>query len=150
MPYLRRLIAVFQIYGGIAGGFVTLSNILNTQLVGINAVLGFLALMFYVIAVIAGVLLLECREIGRKLSLVVQAISIPLLFIGSFHYIMICGAIYAIKVGSKINGFIATDWAITSRWSIAFSNTEPFTVGVNVLALLAFILLGFKSIVKYK
>lgn len=148
MPYLRRLIAIFQIYGGIAGGFATLNNILNSQLIGANAVLGFLALTLYITAIIAGIMLLECRDSGRKLSMVVQALSIPLIYIGSFHYLFICGLIYAIKVGSKINGFLAVDWAITSRWSVSFNDAQPLTVGFNLFAVLAFILLSYKTILK--
>lgn len=150
MPYLRRLIAIFQIYGGIAGGFATLNGIMSAQLVGVNAIIGFAALLLYVLAVIAGVMLLECKEWGRQLSRIIQGCAIPMFSLGFLQYQWICGAVYSVRWSANNDQWIDTGWAITSKWDAGFANDMPIYAGINIIAMISFIILGFTRITRYK
>jgi hypothetical protein len=60
------------------------------------------------------------------------------------------GAIYLIKVGAENANYIATDWAVTSQWTISFNSTQAIGFGVNIFALAGFLLLSNKRIIKFK
>lgn len=98
-----------------------------------------LAIVGGVLSLGAGVLLWRAAPIGRKLSLIVQALQVP--------QVSIAGVVaYGIALGASVSphiGFIPQPFRPSIHSLLRFgSNVDGLYVGVNVLALLALVLVA--------
>src|SRR4029077_20383200 len=72
-----RIIAVLEIIGGIVGIILTAWQIAVSPINIFTIIFGLVILGIYVLSLIAGVALWQCRPFGRTASIIVQAIQLP-------------------------------------------------------------------------
>jgi len=138
--WLRRLISFFEIGGGLSGFSAVIIAIQQAPQFHVRI---FLAFSLYSFGIIAGFALIENRNIGVKLSKIFYAIQIPLIISSIFCFHLFSGIYLVIKTGTPIIAFV---YSFGSRWYISFLELdEKFGIGINIIALVFFIILHKSS-----
>jgi len=138
MSLLFRLVAILQI----AGGFYGLCQLLPTLLIGRASLITVIGIILSGLALIAGVLLLENRGSGERLSRIVQFLQIPLLAIPGLNYSWHVGA--ALPVTVRLSPSFATDfdwWLPSQALRLSIGQNSSMVIGVNLLALILWLVL---------
>ena len=138
MDLLLRIVAVLQI----AGGFFAMSGGLRALLAGQAGVVGLIGIALGAFALVAGVLLMEGHAQGERLSRIVQGLQIPLLATPWFGYAWHVGAALPMHVRLAQPATVGIDWSLPSHGlRLTASGPSTAVIGINVLALIAFLLL---------
>jgi len=138
MSLLFRIIAILQI----AGGFYGLFQLLPTLLIGRASLITVIGIIFSGLALIAGVLLLENRGAGERLSRLVQFLQIPLLAMPGFSYSWHVGA--ALPLTARLSPSFAADfdwWLPSQALRLSVGHNSSLVIGVNLLALILWLAL---------
>jgi len=138
MSLLLRIVAILQI----AGGFYGLFQLLPVLLIGSASVITVIGILLSGLALLAGVLLLEHRASGERLSRIVQFLQIPLLTMPGFSYRWHVGA------GVPVQAQLSPAWAFDIDWSlpsqalrVSVGQASSLVIGVNLLALILWLAL---------
>jgi len=138
MPLLLRIVAVLQI----AGGFYGLFQLLPVLLIGRADLIAVIGIILSGLALIAGVLLLEHRGAGERLSRIVQFLQIPLLAFPGFSYSWHVGAALPLTARLSPSFSVDFDWWLPSQaLRLALGQQTSLVIGVNLLALLLWLAL---------
>jgi len=138
MPLLLRIAAVLQI----AGGFYGLFQLLPALLIGRATVITVIGLILSGLALIAGILLLEERASGERLSRVVQFLQIPILMMPGLSYSWHVGAALPLTVHLSPSFSANIDWWLPSQaLRLAVGGNSSMLLGVNLLALILWLAL---------
>jgi len=138
MSLLFRIVAILQI----AGGFYGLFQLLPTLLIGRASLITVIGIIFSGLALVAGVLLMENRGSGERLSRMVQFLQIPLLAFPGFSYSWHVGA--ALPLTAKLSPAFAVnfDWWLPSQaLRLSVGHNSSLVIGVNLLALILWLAL---------
>jgi len=146
---LNKLIAIIEIVGGAIGLFIIvpviwgITSLLSSgtfSLAIAGSILIFvLGICLYILSVIAGVALWRNSRKGVTLSLIVQAVQIPSLVISGFIYSFISGLAMYLYLDFQSGVWI--NFNISMFRIYLSSSNNGFVLGINVIALLAFIYL---------
>ncbi len=137
--WLRAFLLLLQIGGG-ALGFVIIGRVLlegnqTPATVMFNAAF----LVVFAFGILAGVALIMKPGLGLVLSLIFQGIQIPLFASPAVSYNMFSGGFF--NVYWHQNGWGADFGFLTSLFHLYFDGVQPSFLGVNILALVLFVLL---------
>jgi len=138
MTLLFRIVATLQI----AGGFYGLFQLLPTLLIGRASLITVTGIILSTLALIAGVLLMENRTSGERLSRLVQFLQIPLLVLPGFSYSWHVGA--ALPVTARLSPSFAVDinwWLPSQALRLAVGHNSSLVIGINLLALILWLVL---------
>jgi len=138
MSLMFRIVAILQV----AGGFYGLFQLLPVLLIGRASVILVIGIILSGLALIAGVLLMEHRASGERLSRIVQFLQIPLLAVPGFSYSWHVGA--ALPLTARLSPSFAVDldwWLPSQSLRLAVGHNSSLVVGVNLLALLLWLVL---------
>ena len=146
---LRKILSVYEVVFGVAGIGMTLfllgpkvfaeqgaSGGLYAVLLGIFA----LAIVFYSLSVLAGILLFQMKKIGKSISIVLHALQIPVFIVAGIEYLVSLGlslSVYFTVVGKTI-GF-KFNLFIGPKFSLAIGS-DGFMLGLNIFAIILLIL----------
>ncbi|HEY6160577.1 MAG TPA: hypothetical protein VI112_05120 [Bacteroidia bacterium] len=134
--YIRLLLGIFFIATAGWGLFVELVETLEF---GMNWVIyHFFPLIFFGFTIITGMRLLQKKDNAFKLARIIFALQVPYFFLGGIYYFFVAGASLLVSLGnvSSIHFFI------NSKMSLYLGgNTSHVEIGVNLLALAAFVFL---------
>jgi len=138
MSLLLRIVAILQI----AGGFYGLFQLLPTLLIGRASLITVIGIIFSGLALIAGVLLLENRGSGQRLSRIVQFLQIPLLTVSGLNYSWHTGAALPLTATLSPSFAINFDWWLPSQaLRLSIGHNSSLVIGVNLLALILWLVL---------
>jgi len=138
MSLLFRIVAILQI----AGGFYGLFQLLPVLLIGRASVILVIGIILSGLALIAGVLLMEHRTSGERLSRIVQFLQIPLLAVPGFSYSWHVGAALPLTARFSPSFFVDLDWWLPSQaLRLAIGQDSSLVIGVNLLALVLWLVL---------
>ncbi len=142
--FLFRLIGILQIGGGLFG-LVAMLQRLYPGRISMAAFIALLGAIVFILAIIAGVLLLENREAGVRLSRLVQLLQLPIVATPWFSYALHIGAavplVAVLHSHPGINiGVHVAEW----HWRLAVAGPHTWYLGVNVLALVAWLILRMR------
>jgi len=141
MSLLLRFTAILQI----AGGFYGLLQLLPVLLIGrsdLNVIIG---IILSGLALMAGMLLVENRASGERLSRIVQFLQIPLLTVPGFSYSWHVGA--AIPLTARLTPSFTFDldwWLPSQALQLSTGQNGSMMIGINLLALLLWLILWSK------
>jgi len=138
MSLLFRIAAVLQI----AGGFYGLFQLLPVLLIGRANVIDVIGIILSGLALVAGILLMENRASGERLSRVVQFLQIPILAMPGFSYSWHAGA--AIPLRARLSPSFAADidwWLPSQALRLTLGGHSSMLIGVNLLALILWLAL---------
>jgi len=138
MSLLFRIIAILQI----AGGFYGLFQLLPVLLIGRASVITVIGIILSGLALVAGVLLMEARASGERLSRIVQFLQIPLLTVPGFSYSWHVGAWLPVRAQLSPAFAFDIDWYMPSQMlRLSVGHTSSLVIGVNLLALILWLVL---------
>jgi hypothetical protein len=141
--FLRRIVGVFEIAGGLFGLVAMVHRLLSFggTLEILVAVLG---VVLFAFILIAGILLIEGDGRGESLSIWAQLFQIPLIATPVFSYALHSGAFVNVFMTVQRYPHLGFDWHIGSHgWLFAFAGPGVSRIGVNLLAVVSWIILRF-------
>ena len=137
--WLRTVLLLLQIGGGVLG-FVIIGRVLwETDQTRATVMYNAAFLVVFAFGILAGVALITRPGLGIVLSLIFQGIQIPLFASPAVYYKMFSGTFF--NVYWHANGW-GTDFAfLTSGFHFYLNGQQSLFFGVNILALVLFVLL---------
>ncbi|TCV96067.1 hypothetical protein EC912_102416 [Luteibacter rhizovicinus] len=139
---LFRIIGVFEIAGGLFGLVALLHRVLGAG--GLNAIVAVLGLLAFAFVLVAGVLLIAGDALGERLSIWAQFLQTPLLATPLVSYAFSSGAFANLFLTLQSSPRLGFDWSIaTHGWLLAFGGPSVSHIGVNLLALVSWLILRF-------
>jgi hypothetical protein len=141
---LFRLIAILEVAGGFYGMAGWLPRLLAFGPLR-TAAIGLIAFALYAFVLVAGVLLLENSERGIRLSSIAQLLQWPLIATPMLSYAMHCGAYIDVFAALHWPTRPELSWQLGSqRFMLEFYGSSVSRLGVNLLALLSWVVLRFR------
>jgi hypothetical protein len=141
---LFRLIAILEVAGGFYGMASWLPRLLAIGPLR-TAAFGLIAFALYAFVMVAGVLLLENSERGIRFSSVAQLLQLPLIATPIFTYALHCGAFIDLFAALHWPTRPDLSWQLGSqRFVLDFYGPAVSRLGVNLLALLSWVVLRFR------
>ncbi|UPG85307.1 hypothetical protein L2Y94_18685 [Luteibacter aegosomatis] len=142
--FLTRIIAVFEIAGGLYGLVRQIGHLLGSRMNGFEAVSTVLGVLLFGFILVAGVLLASNDGRGTQMSVWAQFLQVPLLAMPVFSYALSAGAFANLSITLQRSPRLGFDWAIAEHgWLLALGGPSAAHVGINVLALVSWLILRY-------
>ena len=131
-----KLLAFYQIGGGIIGLFLTSWTILNLPgITGILLLIILIAVLLYFYSIYCGVLLLKKKIAGFKYSLINQYLQLASFSIFGFSFKYVSGIVLAAGIDMTESFYFIFDAGVSS-WQISlYGDTAAFVISFNFAAL---------------
>lgn len=141
---LFRLIGILEVAGGLYGVAAMLRRLLPLGSTHDSAIaLIGLALFGFVLA--AGVQLIDGSERGIRMSMWAQLLQLPLIATPVFSYALHSGAYVNVFAILQSTPRLGIDWRLGSQgFVLAMAGPSVSRLGINLLALLSWLLLRFR------
>lgn len=98
------------------------------------------SVLFYALAVLAGILLWKMRKSGKILSIVIQALQTPIFAVTGLNYLVNLGLGVPLYLGSTGTGIsFGLNFLLGPQFNLGYGN-DGFLLGVNITAILLLIL----------
>ncbi|QWT19072.1 hypothetical protein KPL74_15125 [Bacillus sp. NP157] len=142
--FFTRVIAVFEIAGGLYGLVRQLEHLFGSRMAGLDAVVTVLGALLFGFILVAGVLLAANDARGTQMSVWAQFLQAPLVATSFFSYALSSGAYANVSMTIQRSPRLGFDWAIAEHgWLLALGGPSSPHIGINVLALVAWAILRF-------
>jgi hypothetical protein len=142
--FLTRVIAVFQIAGGLFGLVHQFNRLLGGHFNGVDAVVAVLGVLLFGFILVAGVLLASNDGRGTSMSVWAQFLQAPLIATPFFSYALSSGAYANLSMTLQRSPRLGFDWAIAEHgWLLGISGPSAAHIGINLLALASWLVLRF-------
>lgn len=137
--WLRAFLLLLQIGGGALGVVIIGRVLLQANQTPATVMFNAAFLVVFAFGILAGVALIKKPGSGLVMSLIFQGIQIPLFASPAVSYNMFSGGFF--RVYWHENGWGADFAFLASRFYFYLNGGESLFVGVNILALVLFVLL---------
>lgn len=142
--FLTRIIAVFEIAGGLYGLVRQFDHLLGSRMNGFEAVSTVLGVLLFGFILVAGVLLASNDGRGTQMSVWAQFLQVPLLAMPVFSYALSAGAFANLSITLQRSPRLGFDWTIAEHgWLLTLGGPSAAHVGVNLLALASWLILRY-------
>jgi hypothetical protein len=142
--FLTRVIAVFEIAGGLYGLVRQVDHLLGSRMGGLDAVAAVLGVLLFGFILVAGVLLASNDARGTQMSIWAQFLQAPLLATSFFSYALSSGAYANLSMTIQRSPRLGFDWAIAEHgWLFALGGPSAAHIGLNLLAVASWLILRF-------
>lgn len=137
---VRRIVGIIQIGGGFTGAVAAVRELAGNSTITVDAafIITCVFLLAFLLLILAGMWLLENNSHGTKLSLWLQAFQIPWFSSPFFTYKFFAGFHFTLFWLGNQSGM---EYWVGSRWALLFDGGSTWGVGLNVFALVVFIIL---------
>ena len=135
---LKLILLVMQIGGGLLGLGLIGRSIRTEQLTQTAVIIHIVFIFIFLFGIVAGVELVRKPKLGLWLSIVFQAMQIPVVTGFAVSYALVSGACFNLYRNATGYGF---NFLFGSRYYLSSQTSESWIVGVNVYALILFLLL---------
>jgi len=135
---LKTIVLIMQIGGGLLGLGLIGRSILTEQLTHTAVIIHIAFIFVFLFGIAAGVALVKRPKLGLWLSAVFQAMQIPIVIMPAAAYVLVSGACLNLYRHATGIGF---NFLFGSRYYFSIHSGESWMAGINVLALVLFILL---------
>jgi hypothetical protein len=143
MKLWRRIIAVLEMVGGVAGALLFIWRLTESPLSVGTLILALIALAIYVLSTVAGIALWRGRRFGHTASLIVQAIQIPKILSPVIVWTFSLGFdafLYVVQLNSGVKYGIEFKVLAFHQLFLNYSNA-PLGFGLSITAVACLILL---------
>lgn len=142
--FLTRIIAIFEIAGGLFGLVHQFNRLLGGRFSGVDAIVAVLGVLLFGFILAAGVLLASNDSRGTQMSIWAQFIQAPLLATPVFSYALSSGAFVNLSLTLQRSPRLGFDWEIAEHgWLLALGGPSAAHVGINLLAVASWLVLRF-------
>lgn len=139
-----RIIAVFEIAGGLYGLVRQFDHLLGSRMNGLDAVVTVLGVLLFAFILVAGVLLASNDGRGTQMSVWAQFLQVPLIATPVFSYALSAGAFANLSFTLQRSPRLGFDWAIAEHgWLLSLGGPSAAHIGVNLLALVSWLVLRY-------
>lgn len=133
MTKWMKFIAIVEMVGGIVG--ILLGIGLAVKFFEMPASLnGLLLMILFSCPFCAGLFLWKKHRLGYPLTVIVQALQIPVFSSACFSYLFSSGLFFAITIGAMGLNFEFN--IIGSKFNIAVNQNDPFSIGINFIPII--------------
>lgn len=139
---LKMVVLVAQIGGGLVGLGLIGRSLLTEQSNKITMIIHAAFILVFLFGIVAGVILIKKPKLGLLLSAIFQAMQIPLTIGPTVSYALFSGACFNVYRHATGWGF---NFLFGSRYYLCLNSGEPWLVGINIVALVLFVLLVRES-----
>jgi hypothetical protein len=136
--WLKYTVILLQVGGGLLGLFLIGRTILTEQLTQLSVLVHVSFFFIFSFGIVAGVALIKKPVLGLFLSAMFQAIQVPMILTSTISYNMFCGAMFNIYWHEAGRG---SNFYLGSRYYFYLNSNTPCLFGINIIALILFILL---------
>jgi hypothetical protein len=136
--FLKIIVSLVQIGGGLFGLGLIGRCFLKDRLTQTAVTFHVIFIFVFSFGIIAGLALIIKPRLGLMLSAIFQAFQIPVVTGSSVVYVLFSGACFNIYKYASGWGF---KFFLGSHYSLYFNSGQQWLVGINVFALIIFILL---------
>lgn len=142
--FFTRVIAVFEIAGGLYGLVRQADHLLGSRMGGLDAVAAVLGVLLFGFILVAGVLLASNDARGTQMSIWAQFLQAPLVATSFFSYALSSGAYANLSMTIQRSPRLGFDWAIAEHgWLFALGGPSAAHIGLNLLAVASWLILRF-------
>ncbi|QDE38168.1 hypothetical protein FIV34_02600 [Luteibacter pinisoli] len=142
--FFTRVIAVFEIAGGLYGLVRQVDHLLGSRMSGLDAVATVLGVLLFGFILVAGILLASNDGRGTQMSIWAQFLQAPLLATSFFSYALSAGAFANLSMTIQRSPRLGFDWAIAEHgWLFTLGGPSAAHVGINLLAVVSWLILRF-------
>ena len=135
---LKTIVLIIQVGGGLIGFGLIGQTILTEQLTQAAVIIHIAFIFVFLFGIVAGLALVKKPKLGLWLSAIFQAMQIPIVIMPTAAYALFSGA--CLNLYRHATGF-GFNFLFGSRYYFSIQNAESWMAGINVLALVLFILL---------
>ena len=136
---VKYLVALIQIVGGALGIFIIGRQLLKGDAQTITTVFHLCFMLLFAYGIVAALALFKIERLGMMLCAIFQAIQIPIITGPKISYWMFSGASFRAYKGALSWG---VDFGLfNSSYYLYINSGEPWLFGVNILAVVLFVLL---------
>ncbi|OHB64791.1 MAG: hypothetical protein A2168_03265 [Planctomycetes bacterium RBG_13_50_24] len=135
---LKIILLILQIGGGLLGLGLIGRTFLTKQLPQTALIIHIAFIFVFLFGIVAGVALVRKPKLGFWLSAVFQALQIPIIVIPATAYLLVSGACFNLY---RHAGGFGYKFVFGSHYYFTIHSTDSWMAGINVLALVLFILL---------
>ena len=139
---LKSVVLLAQIGGGLVGLGLIGRAFLTEQPNKITMIIHAAFILVFSFGIVAGVVLIKKPKLGLLLSAAFQAMQIPLAIGPTVSYALFSGACFNVYKHATGWGF---SFLFGSRYYFCLNGGEPWLAGINIVALVLFILLVRES-----
>lgn len=136
--WVKNLLLLFEIGGGLFSLGLIAHVLLSVEQAASSVLINLAFALVFIFGIAAGVTLITKPRLGLLLSIIFQAIQIPIITTSAVAYSMFSGATFHAYFGQR--GF-GTYLFFGGRYYFWLNSGEPWLVGVNFIALFFFICL---------
>ena len=137
--WLKIILLIVQIGGGLLGFYVIGRVFLTEKMTPIQVLICATFAIVFAFGILAGIALIKKPRLGLILSLIFQAIQIPIIITPVVSYILSSG-VYVNYLWHE-TGWKVEYALLGSRFYFYLNSNEPRCTGVNILALVLFVFL---------
>ena len=135
---LKIILLIIQIGGGLLGLGLIGRSILTEQHTQTAMIIHIAFIFVFLFGIVAGVALIKKPKMGLWLSMIFQAMQIPIVIGFAVSYALVSGVCFNLYRHATGYGF---NFLFGSRYYLSTHTSESWMVGINVYALVLFILL---------
>ena len=139
---LKTVVLLAQIGGGLVGLGLIGRAFLTEHPTKITMIIHVAFILVFSFGIVAGVVLIKRPRLGRLLSAIFQAMQIPLAIGPTVSYALFSGACFNVYKHATGWGF---NFLFGSRYYFCLNGREPWLAGINIVALVLFVLLVRES-----
>ena len=136
--WLKGLVLLLQIGGGVCGFFLIGRSLLAGDVTRAAMIIHAAFMIIFAFGILAGVALMRKPKLGLILSVIYQGIQIPIIILPAAAFTMFSGASFNVYWHEAGWG---TNLLFGGKYYFYINSGEPWCAGVNVLALILFVLL---------
>ncbi|MEK7479884.1 MAG: hypothetical protein AAB665_01195 [Patescibacteria group bacterium] len=145
---MKKILSIYEVLFGVVGvgmtlfilGPILLAGIAGSEFSIVALCIFLLAIVFYVVSVIAGVLLYLNKALGKTLSIVMHILQVPVFTVGGITYFISLGLNIPVIAGATANGFsFGLRFFFGPQFSLSFGE-NGFLAGLNIAAVILVVL----------
>jgi len=130
--WLRRILLINQIGGGLIG-LMTITNVFSFgRVTATTVVLAIIWAALFCLGIVAGLALVEKPRLGLRLSLIYQAIQVPMLISPLITYAFASGFTIAARLRQGSN--LLVNFNFGGQFSLELFQDHPWGFGINLVA----------------
>jgi len=139
---LKTVVLLAQIGGGLVGLGLIGRALLTEQLTEMALMIHVAFILVFLFGIVAGVVLIKKPKLGLLFSAVFQAMQIPIIVGPTLAYALFSGVSFNVYKHATGWGF---NFLFGSRYSFSLNSGQPSVLGINLVAVVLFVLLVRES-----
>jgi hypothetical protein len=138
--WIKRLLLIFEIGGGFLGLALIAKGVAASEITPVFIMLNVIFAGLFSLGIVAGLALVEKPHLGLRLSLIYQALQIPMFASPVITYILTSGFMVGVYLQLVTGQFkFGANFNLGSQFQFHLFKDMPWLLGVNIVAVVLFV-----------